>query len=356
ERLKFDLKQPRADAKTLAFRFSVPPAGGNDVLELSGVAKSFGGRLLFEQADLHLRKGEKVFLLGPNGCGKTTLMRIISGELAPDAGEVRLGVNIIPRYYDQIQSGLSGRASVLEHMTDSYPLLTQTRIRTILGSFLFCGDSVDKSLDSLSGGEKARLELLKLMLEPANLLLLDEPTNHLDIASREAVENALLDYPGTVLAISHDRYLINRLADRVYALSAEGLLETLGNYDDYMRCLEQPGENKPPSASGRAEPRQPMAKAAPETEASQEYRRRKEEQAKERRLAKKRQRLQRRLQELEEEIDLLQEQIDACAPEDYQLMTEFFCQKEQLEEQLLETMTEQELLRGQDQDQTGAQK
>lgn len=350
ERLKVDLVQPQPDERTLAFRFSVPPAGGNDVLELSGVSKSFDGRPLFEQADLHLQKGEKVFLLGPNGCGKTTLMRIISGQLAPDAGEVRLGVNIIPRYYDQIQSGLSGKESVLAHMTDSYPRLTQTRIRTILGSFLFSGDSVEKSLDSLSGGEKARLELLKLMLEPANLLLLDEPTNHLDIASREAVESALLDYPGTVLAISHDRYLINRLADRVYAMSAGGLQETLGNYDDYTRQSARPGEAAPqPEPSVVEDPPQ-------ETAAGQEYRRRKEEQAEARRLAKKRQRLRQRLRELEAEIDLLQEQIDACAPEDYQLMMEFFGKKEQLEEQLLETMTEQELLRDQDQEQEGAEK
>jgi ATP-binding cassette, subfamily F, member 3 len=361
-RLKAGLVAPQPDEKTLAFRFSVPPAGGNDVLELVRVAKGFDGRPLFANASMHLSKGEKVFLLGPNGCGKTTLMRIICGELAADTGAVRLGVNIFPRYYDQIQNGLRGSESVLRHMTDCYPRLTQTRIHTVLGSFLFSGESVEKILDALSGGEKARLELLKLMLEPANLLLLDEPTNHLDIASREAVENALLDYPGTVLAISHDRYLINRLADRIYYLSSEGLAETLGNYDDYLLQLQQgqlpQGGGQPAVPQSTPGPRAktqlipPPGDTAPEQAvAGQEYRRRKEEQAESRRLAKKRQRLWQEMWQLEAEIDLLQEQIDACAPEDYQLMLEFFSKKEQVEEQLLANITEQESLRGDDQKQ-----
>lgn len=301
---------------------------------------------------MHVQKGERIFLLGPNGCGKTTLMRIIMGQETADSGMVKLGANIIPAYYDQLQTKLKGSESILEHMTNCYPRLTQTRIRTMLGSFLFPGESVEKSINELSGGERARLELMKLILYPANFLLLDEPSNHLDIESREAVEEALLNYPGAMLVISHDRYLINRLADRIYLLTTEGLQEYLGNYDDYLEQLNKSGDQiqSPLSLDKNidtviAEKPAVAQEEEKATSAAEEYRRRKEEQAEARRIQKKQERLKLKIAELEEELETVSDQIDACAPEDYQLLMEFVADRDRLENEILDLMEEAEQLK-----------
>jgi len=344
ERLKADLVQPKQDEKTLAFHFTAPPPGGNDVLEVHGVAKRFGPKKLFSHANLKIQKGEKIFLLGMNGCGKTTLLRIIMNQETPDQGTVRFGANIIPVYYDQIQSRLKGTENLLAHLTNSFPRLTQTRLRTLLGSFLFPGESVEKSIDALSGGEKARLELLKLIMEPANLLLLDEPTNHLDIASREAVEKALISYPGAMLVVSHDRYLINRLADRIYYMSGDGLTECLGNYDDYLEMIDK-GTAKTTPDQVRPDMETDQFPPVVSDDSGVEYRRRKEEKAQFRRVEKKRARLKEEIRNLEGQIDMLDDQIDACAAADYQILMEFSSQKEILEEQLLCLLEQMEILR-----------
>lgn len=352
DRLKADLRAPEAAAKTLGFSFSTPPPGGNDVLELHEVAKGFGSKKLFAHVNMLVQKGERIFLLGPNGCGKTTLMRIIMGQETADSGMVKLGANIIPAYYDQLQTKLKGSESILEHMTNCYPRLTQTRIRTMLGSFLFPGESVEKSINELSGGERARLELMKLILYPANFLLLDEPSNHLDIESREAVEEALLNYPGAMLVISHDRYLINRLADRIYLLTTEGLQEYLGNYDDYLEQLNKSGDQiqSPLSLDKNidtviAEKPAVAQEEEKATSAAEEYRRRKEEQAEARRIQKKQERLKLKIAELEEELETVSDQIDACAPEDYQLLMEFVADRDRLENEILDLMEEAEQLK-----------
>ena len=352
DRLKADLRAPEAAAKTLGFSFSTPPPGGNDVLELHEVAKGFGSKKLFAHVNMHVQKGERIFLLGPNGCGKTTLMRIIMGQETADSGMVKLGANIIPAYYDQLQTKLKGSESILEHMTNCYPRLTQTRIRTMLVSFLFPGESVEKSINELSGGERARLELMKLILYPANFLLLDEPSNHLDIESREAVEEALLNYPGAMLVISHDRYLINRLADRIYLLTTEGLQEYLGNYDDYLEQLNKSGDQtqSPLSLNKNidtviAEKPAVAQEEEKATSAAEEYRRRKEEQAEARRIQKKQERLKLKIAELEEELETVSDQIDACAPEDYQLLMEFVADRDRLENEILDLMEEAEQLK-----------
>lgn len=358
ERLKADLVPPESKERTLHFHFNVPPPGGNDVLELHQVEKSFDGRQIFHGADLRLSKGERVFLLGANGCGKSTLMKMIAGKLEPDRGMVRLGVNIHTAYYDQLHDHLTGPLSILEYFTNRYPRLTQTEIRTMLGSFLFSGEAVEKNLSALSGGEKARLTLMELLLAPANFLLLDEPTNHLDIASMEAVEQALLDYPGTILAVSHDRYLINKLANRVYYMQEDGLRETLGNYDDYLEHVQQEQPNN--AASGEDRPAAHSASSAgssggfsaganpsstAKSSGGEDYRRRKEEQAAARKEQKRREKLEAEIAKLEEELDQLSQQLnDPALAADYQRLMELAQRQEEVETLLLEKMEEQEAL------------
>ncbi len=340
DRIKAELVAPESAERTLGFNFNSPPPGGNDVLELHQLSKSFGGKRLFGNLDLHVQRGERIFLLGRNGCGKSTLMKIIVGQEQADSGLVQLGTNIIPAYYDQIHSGLSGSESILEYFTAKYPLMTQTHIRTMLGSFLFSGESVEKSISDLSGGEKARLQLLELIMQPANLLLLDEPSNHLDIDSKEAVEEALMEYPGAMLVVSHDRYLINRLADRIYHMDENGLSESIGNYDDYLEQLNK-GFGIKTSFFAPADVMTGDDKPAEDTSVStgaDDYRRRKEIQAEQRRLAKKKSRLQEEIAQKEEDLDGINEQIAACAPEDYLLLMEFAEEKDKLEEELLELM------------------
>jgi len=329
DRLKAELVAPEAKERTLHFRFNVPPPGGNDVLEIHEAAKSFGEKKLFDHANMLIRKGEKVFLLGPNGCGKSTLLKIIMGEQFADKGMVRPGVNIHTAYYDQLHGHMNGTETILEHFTDEYPRLTQTEIRTMLGSFLFSGEAVEKSIRDLSGGEKARLTLMQLLLKPANFLLLDEPSNHLDIMSREAVEEALLAYPGTMLVVSHDRYLINKLADRIYVMGKDGLTEYLGNYDDMIarpvETEEEPVKEKPQSSGG------------------EDYRRRKEEQAQLRKAQKRLDKAEAAVTELEAKVEALDASLnDPAVAADYQKLMELAQEKEAAEEALLLAMEEWE--------------
>ncbi len=238
-RLEKTLVAPEKDPLSIRFLFSVPEPAGNDILIAKGVEKSFGSKKLFSNLALHIRKGERVFLLGSNGCGKTTLLKILIGQEAADQGSCVLGANVERGYYEQNMSSLSGSHTILDEVCNAYPRMSQNQVRNALASFLFRGDDVLKTLDKLSGGERARVQLLKLMLAPVNLLLLDEPTNHLDIASREALENALEEYTGTMLIVTHDRYLVNRLADRVLYMTADGLEEYIGGYDAYLEARAQ---------------------------------------------------------------------------------------------------------------------
>lgn len=188
--------------------------------------------------DIHIKKGEKVFLLGPNGCGKTTLIKILMGQLRQTLGEYRIGENVIVGYYDQLKENLHRDKTVINEIWDEYPHLTQTEVRSALALFLFQGEDVFKDIRTLSGGELARVELTKLLLQSVNFLIMDKPTNHLDIASREALESALYDYDGTMLMVSHDRYFINKLADKILYLTHDGIKVYDGNYDDYLEGKE----------------------------------------------------------------------------------------------------------------------
>ena len=234
ERMKAALEIPEAEADTIHFDFTAAMTSGNEVLITDSLKMGFPDRPLFDNVSFQVRRGERVFLLGPNGCGKTTLLRILNGQLSPLKGTIKLGAKVTIGYYDQTQERLDMRKSALEQLSDAYPTLTGTELRCALAAFLFRGDDVFKPAALLSGGERARLLLLTLMLARDNLLLLDEPTNHLDIASREALEDALSGYDGTLFIVSHDRYFINRMATRILRLTENGCISVEGNYDDYV--------------------------------------------------------------------------------------------------------------------------
>ncbi len=233
-RLENTLVKPEREAKNICFHFKASFGGANNVLTTQKLSMKFKEKMLFENVDINIRKGEKVFLLGPNGCGKTTLLKILLGQLQQYSGEYRIGDNIHVGYYDQLNENLSRNKNVIDEVWDDYPLLTQTEVRSALALFLFQGDDVFKSIKALSGGELARVLLTKLLLKDINFLIMDEPTNHLDISSREALESALYDYDGTMLMVSHDRYFINKLADKILYLTPKGIIEYEGNYDDYL--------------------------------------------------------------------------------------------------------------------------
>lgn len=227
------LEKPVSEQK-VRFSFEARRRSGDDVLIAKELSKGFDGRTLFEHFSLHLRAGDRVAVIGANGVGKTTLLKLITGQLPPDSGTVVYGSNVDVGYYDQQQSGLHPEKDVLNELWDDFPRLEIDRVRGVLALFLLTGDDVFQPISTLSGGEKGRVALAKLMLRKDNLLLLDEPTNHLDMDSREVLEDALDDFDGTLLTVSHDRYFINRVANRVVEMRPDGVTEYLGNYDDYV--------------------------------------------------------------------------------------------------------------------------
>ena len=234
DRIKDGLVAPESELETMRMHFEPRCESGNDVLICKNLAKSFDNKQLFKNVDIHIRKGERVFIIGGNGCGKTTLFRILTGKTPMNSGEYDYGANVEIGYFDQMQQNLDLSKTALDEVWDTFPNMTQTEVRSALASFLFKGDEVFKPLSKMSGGERARVSLLKLMLKGSNFLLLDEPTNHLDASSREELEKTLLDYSGTMLIVSHDRYFINKIADRILLLTNNGVKEYLGNYDYYL--------------------------------------------------------------------------------------------------------------------------
>jgi len=239
------IEKPQTEQK-VRFTFEARRRTGDDVLFVRDLSKGFEGRTLFENFDLHLRAGDRVAVIGPNGVGKTTLLNIITGRLSADHGTVVYGSNVDVGYYDQLQSGLHPEKDVLNELWDDFPRLELDRVRGVLALFLLTGDDVYQPIGTLSGGERGRVALAKLMLRKDNLLVLDEPTNHLDMDSREVLEDALQDFDGTLLTVSHDRYFINRVATRVIEMRPDGVTEYLGNYDDYLekKRLEESGESE----------------------------------------------------------------------------------------------------------------
>ena len=233
------LEKP-VDERAIRFSFEARRRTGEDVLQLTEMSKSFGEKHLFHDLTLRVRAGDRVALIGPNGVGKSTLIKIIVGEEQPDTGFIRYGSNVDIGYYDQHQSTLHADKTALDEIWDRFPQMEQSNVRGALGMFLFTGDDVFKPIHTLSGGEKGRVALTALMLRKDNLLLLDEPTNHLDMDSREVLEDALTDFGGTIITVSHDRYFINRIANRIIEMQPDGVTEYIGNYDDYIERKNRP--------------------------------------------------------------------------------------------------------------------
>ena len=321
------LEIPESEAEHIRFDFTAKTVSGNDVLMADELKMGFEGKPLFEGVNLHIRRGERVFLLGPNGCGKTTLLKILQRRLAPLHGLVRTGEKVSVGYYDQTQAGLDTEKTAIDALWDLYPELTQTQVRSALAAFLFRGDAVFRSVGLLSGGERARLLLLKLMLARDNLLLLDEPTNHLDIGSREALEQALEGYDGTMVVVSHDRYFINRMANKILCLTPTGCTEVAGNYDAYLR---QTAAVAPPKA------------AASEPSA---YAKRKEKDAERRKRAARIRKLEAEIAQRETAQSDLRAELEL--PEvasDYQRIAEISALLETLDTEILQLMDEWESL------------
>ena len=232
------VEKPVSEQK-VRFSFGARRRSGDDVLMVKNLEKSFGSRSLFSGLNLHLRAGDRVAVIGQNGVGKSTLLNLICGLQKPDSGQILFGSNVDVGYYDQQQSSLHPEKDIMSEVWDDFPWMEPGDVRAVLALFLFTGEEVFKRISTLSGGERGRVALAKLMLKKDNLLLLDEPTNHLDMDSREVLEDALNDYEGTLLTVSHDRYFINRVANRVLEMTPQGAKDYLGNYDDYLEKKRQ---------------------------------------------------------------------------------------------------------------------
>jgi ATP-binding cassette, subfamily F, member 3 len=237
ERLKAELVEPEPNPAEMRIKFTPELVSGNDVLIADSLKKSFGDKTLFENGSLQVYKNDRAFLIGANGCGKTTLLRILTRQISADEGKFYFGANVRIGYFDQSLESLKGGKTVIDEIWDEHRLFKENEVRKYLALFLFRGDDVFKNVDTLSGGEKAKLCLLKLMLSGANVLLLDEPTNHLDITSREILENALSEFDGTIIAVSHDRYFINKLASKIFRIKKDGFEMFDGDYDDYCNLV-----------------------------------------------------------------------------------------------------------------------
>lgn len=314
DRLQATLEKPEDDPDTIKFQFKASQRGGNDVLEAEELALSFGDHRLFKNVNLDIKRGEKVFLIGPNGCGKTSLLKVLLHIYKQTFGDFRFGANIDIGYYDQAQGNLDESKTVIDEIWDLHPYMTQTQVRSALAVFLFKGEDVYKPVKGLSGGERARVLLLKLMLSKANLLILDEPTNHLDIGSCEALENALLGYDGTLFVVSHDRYLINKLADKIYYLTPSGTTLYLGNYDAYLEARQKQEAAK---AAAEAENENAVPKA------NTVYKQKKERASEIRKRRAALSKCEREIEAAEAEIDTLNEQLsNPETASDYEKMME----------------------------------
>ncbi|WP_310551460.1 ABC-F family ATP-binding cassette domain-containing protein [Paenibacillus glufosinatiresistens] len=298
------IDRPLGDLKKASFSFEPDFQSGREVLQVRGVSVSFEpGKTLFRDASFELRRGDTAALIGPNGIGKSTLLQCLIGSREPSGGTVNWGAKVKIGYYDQEQTRLNPNNTVLEELWSEYPMLEEARIRTILGNFLFSGEDVQKKVAALSGGEKARVALSKLMLRGANMLILDEPTNHLDLVSREVLESALIDFEGTLLFISHDRYFLNKMAERVLELSPDGIDPYLGNYDDYIAKKQElaelaASEAPAPATSAPGAAPQEAADKSPASSYEADKQAKREERSRQRRLAE----LEDLIGELESEI------------------------------------------------------
>lgn len=312
DRIKEQLVIPDSRVERIRVNFEPKAVSGNDVIMVDGLSKSFGSKQIFSNLKMLVKRGECVFLLGDNGCGKTTLLKTLMGEYRANDGSFSFGENVFKGYFDQVQAKLDLNKTAIDEIWTAYPRMSQTEIRSSLAAFLFKGDEVFKQLSELSGGERARIALLKLMLGGYNLLLLDEPTNHLDAFSREELENTLLQYTGTMLIVSHDRYFINKLSTRILELNSNGLTEYLGNYDYYL-------ERK----SASFVPKTETEKTVQPVKKVNDYKLKKEQAAELRKLKTQLTRTEEKISKTEAELEDIQNRLNLPETQsDYELIME----------------------------------
>lgn len=314
------LEKPVINETGISFSLEPEVLSGKDVLSISGLGKSFGEKILFEDVDVEIKRGERVAVIGNNGTGKTTLLKIINGSLQPEKGEVKLGAKVNIGYYDQEHQTMSGEKTIFEEIHDAYPELEHTRIRNVLAAFMFIGEDVFKKIKDLSGGERGRVSLAKLMLSKANFIILDEPTNHLDIGSKEILEKALNAYTGTIIYVSHDRYFINKTASRILELSGGRFINYIGNYDYYIEKKLEHAEQKTSEDTEN------------KTEAGKlEWKKQKEEQARERKRQNDIKKTEEKIHQLEMQIkELDKEMLNEEIATDTQRLMYLYKNKEEI--------------------------
>ncbi|MBQ4591778.1 MAG: ABC-F family ATP-binding cassette domain-containing protein [Clostridia bacterium] len=327
------IEKPKDLPKSIRFALSSSGESGNDVAYARKLTMGFGNNILFRDLNFLVKKHDRLFISGPNGCGKSTLIKLLLGQLEPISGEIEFGYNVTVGYYDQENQNLDENNTVLDELWNAYPNLTQTEIRNTLALFLFRGDDIEKEVSVLSGGERARLTLAKLILSKMNLLILDEPTNHLDIESREALENALLSFDGTIIAVSHDRYFTKRLATRFVDLGENGR-DFRGTYDEYLLYKQN-----------RAAEVENFAKYVPEESTQkEEYIERKKKGAEIRRIEKRKAEVAREIKKLEQQLIDIDDELFGDAASDYVRAAELTDLKTTTEDRLMQLYAEEEEL------------
>ena len=335
------LDKPVEENTRMNLLFSPRIQSGNDVLSIEHLSKAFDSEILFTDISFELNRGERVAIIGDNGSGKTTILKIINDLVKADAGTIRLGTNVEIGYYDQAHQVLHAEKTIFEELQDDYPSMTNTEIRNILAAFLFTDDDVFKQISKLSGGERGRVSLAKLMLSDANLLILDEPTNHLDIDSKEILERAVNHFEGTVLYVSHDRYFINRTATRILDLTQKQLVNYIGNYDYY---LEKKEANEQAQLTTPVEPATDTADNGA-SDSKLTWQQQKEEQARLRKKQNALNKVEKEISELEAKNESLDEQLsDPKNGTDIALLQKLASEKEANDERLLTLMEEWENL------------
>lgn len=339
EKMKI-IEKPIGDEKSASFSFDIERQSGNDVLIAEDVAVGYHmDKTIIRNIRFRITRGESIALVGPNGIGKSTLLKAIVNKLPLQAGHFRYGSNVQIGYYDQNQADLSSNKRVLDELWDAYPEKTEKEIRTVLGNFLFSGDDVLKPVSALSGGEKARLALAKLMMQKANFLILDEPTNHLDLDSKEVLENALIEYPGTILFVSHDRYFINRIATKIYELSSDGITEYLGDYDYYIAKKAELLELERLASEKQAD------RSYEESSSKLSYEQEKEAKKLERQRKRRIEEIETEISELEQQSAHIDEQL--CDPDvyqDHEKVQQLTKENEEIKEKLEKLLEEWETL------------
>jgi ATP-binding cassette subfamily F protein 3 len=340
------LDAPEAEQRAIRMRFTSAIASGNEVMNIRSLSMAFGKKELFRDLDFLVKKNDRLLIIGPNGCGKSTLIKLLMGMLSPTEGKIEHGYNVEIGYYEQENQNLDPNKTVIDELWDHYPTLPEQKIRSTLAWFNFFGEDVYKTVKMLSGGERARLTLSKLILSHMNLLILDEPTNHLDIDSREALETALEDFDGTIIAVSHDRYFIEKLASRIIEIKPDGyvdgdmfdyqILHKGEAYSEFRRFTNERKERMQASSATEVRSASPMGSG------KEQYLKNKQEAAEARKKANRLQKLQKEMEKLEAELSEIEELMSGDAATDYKRLSELDTRKNEIEDRLLEIYEELE--------------